>query len=89
MKAVTRPCELDRVCGALGLNDPARREAVEHLRPVFCARNGVIHELDLNTTTRGPRRRHRRNETMVDWTQAALRTGQAIVDPADASLAEP
>jgi hypothetical protein len=44
--------QVDRVAGALGLNDRALREEIKGLRGLFIARNEISHELDLQQTQR-------------------------------------
>lgn len=53
--------QVDRVAGALGLNDGALRKEIKELRTLFVARNEISHELDLRRTqNKGDRSRRTR-----------------------------
>lgn len=72
--------ELDKVCGALGIEKKEIRKEVGQLRDVFRARNEIIHELDLLSTPGGRARRDRAIGEMVGWASDALFVTQSIVN---------
>jgi YD repeat-containing protein len=77
--------ELDKVCTAFGIDDADLRKQVRGLRPMFQARNQIIHELDFTPEGRLTRRT-RPIGGMVHWASDALLTGQRIVSAVSLSL---
>ena len=62
--------QLQKVAGALGLNDSTLRQEISDIKPLFLARNEISHELDLlHTQRQGDRSRRTRRigptETLV------------------------
>lgn len=74
--------EVERTCGALGIDDSALRTRVVQMRSVFVARNQISHELDLQATKRrGDRsRRTRAMANSVSTAHEALDVAQAILN---------
>lgn len=78
--------QLHKVCAAVGIDDANLRQRVNDLRPVFAARNEIIHELDLTADQARRRRRHRAIGSMVQWASDALEVAQMIVNSTSESL---
>ena len=82
--------QVDKVAGALGLNDAALRREIRNLRPLFVARNEISHELDLlQTQKQGDRHRRTRRigatETLV---HSSLNLTQKMVNSVASALGE-
>lgn len=74
--------ELSRTAGALGLTDAELRRQVTELKPLFVARNQIVHELDLQRPGRpGDRsRRSRRMQEYVAMSRRALEAAQCMIN---------
>jgi hypothetical protein len=74
--------EVQRVAGALGINDQTLRQRIGELKPMFTARNEISHELDLRRTDRpGDRtRRSRSIQPTKNLCHEGLEVGQQIIN---------
>lgn len=74
--------QVDRVLGALGIAEPRVRQSSRDLKPLFVARNQIVHELDLvQPAVIGDR--HRRTRSMEEAKTLAhlgLETSQQIIN---------
>ncbi len=82
--------QLHAIAAALGLEDQALRQRISDLRPLFDARNQVVHELDLQKVERhGDRtRRTRAIATTKASAQDGLEVAQVIVNAVGLRLQE-
>jgi len=81
--------EVQKVAGALGVDDKDLRKKIGELKPLFTARNEISHELDLQSPEKpGDRTRRSRpiNQTK-DICYSAFEVGQLIVNAVGAQLA--
>jgi len=78
--------ELLRVAKAFGLSP--KEVVIDHakLRPIFEARNKIIHELDINLNVPRRKRNLRAQSTMKDYTEALIKVGESILRVADNKL---
>ncbi|MBE0417824.1 MAG: hypothetical protein IBX63_08655 [Coriobacteriia bacterium] len=74
--------QVDKVAGALGLNDRKLRQEITGLRPLFVARNQISHELDLQRTQKqGDRSRlSRKLGATKSLAHTGLNTTQKIIN---------
>jgi hypothetical protein len=74
--------EVQKVAGALGIDDPELRKRIGGLKDLFRARNEISHELDLREPARhGDRtRRSRRIEPTKKLCHEGLEVGQLIIN---------
>ena len=80
--------QLERTLTALGVTDPGLRKDITGLRPLFQARNEIVHELDLKRTTK-PRergRKERRLAEVTDQCNLGLQLAQRIVNTVATSI---
>lgn len=80
--------QVDRVAGALGLNDRALRQEIRELRTLFVARNEISHELDLRRTQKqGDRSRRTRSLKATEaLTHAGLNVTQKMINAVATTL---
>jgi len=80
--------QVDRVAGALGLNDGALRKEIKALRALFVARNEISHELDLlRTQKQGDRsRRTRPLGATKTLAHSGLNVAQKMINAVAATL---
>jgi hypothetical protein len=74
--------QVELAAGALGLSDPQIRRRIKELRPLFIARNEIVHELDLLDPGRhGDRQRRARTVgEVVSHAHLALDVGQVLIN---------
>jgi hypothetical protein len=80
--------EVQKVAGALGINDADLRKKIDELKPLFTARNEISHELDLQSPEKpGDRtRRSRPISQTKDTCYSAFEIGQLIVNAVGTQL---
>lgn len=74
--------EVQKVAGALGINDKELRKKIESLKPLFTARNEISHELDLQSPEK-PGDRSRRSRPIgqtKDICNSAFEVGQLMLN---------
>jgi len=78
--------ELSRVAKAFAL--PPKEVIIDHikLRPIFEARNKIIHELDINLNAPRRRRNLRAQITMKNYTETLIEIAQSILRAVDNKL---
>jgi hypothetical protein len=78
--------ELSRVAKAFGMSQ--KDVSIDHakLRPIFEARNKIIHELDINFNVPRRKRNLRRAGTMKTYTEALLDVAESFLQTVDAKL---
>ena len=78
--------ELSRVAKAFAL--PPKEVIIDHikLRPIFEARNKIIHELDINLNVPRRRRNLRTQSTMKNYTETLIEVGESILRAVDNEL---
>ncbi len=79
---------LHRICEAFGILSKTISKQIRELRPVFEARNDIIHEMDMDFESKNRNRRSRTRAQMVNWTNTALAMAEHIVDEVDARVGE-
>jgi len=74
--------QLNKVAGALGLNDSGMRQEIGRIKPLFVARNEISHELDLlHTQRQGDRaRRTRQIQASKNLANQGLNLTQKMVN---------
>ncbi len=80
--------QLDRILSALGIEDRDVRRRCKDLKPLFVARNEIVHELDL-VQVDTPGDRHRRTRTKAEAMELAhlgLEFGQQIINAVGAAI---
>ncbi|MFH9677935.1 hypothetical protein [Streptomyces globisporus] len=83
--------QVQKVAGALGVTDAKLRKRIGELKPLFVARNEIVHELDLKAPEK-PGDRHRRIRYIAktkEMTHHGLETTQQIVNAVAKSLGSP
>lgn len=80
---------LFEVAAALGVDPPRVGLDAEGLKPVFDARNKIIHELDIDLTARRRTRVVRSQRSMIRYSTVLLRLASAFTKSVDQRLASP
>ncbi|WP_411090117.1 hypothetical protein [Streptomyces sp. 061-3] len=83
--------QVQKVAGALGVTDAKLRKRIGELKPLFVARNEIVHELDLKAPEK-PGDRHRRIRSIGKTKEMAhhgLETTQQIVNSVAKTLGSP
>jgi hypothetical protein len=80
--------EVQKVAGALGINDKELRKKIDQLVPLFVARNEISHELDLQSPEKPAdrTRRSRGMEKTVNICNSGFDVSQRIVNAVGAKL---
>lgn len=80
--------EVQKVAGALGIDDPKLRQRISALKSLFVARNEISHELDLQRPNQpgDQTRRSRRMGRTKELCQEGLEVGQLIVNAVGALM---
>lgn len=81
------PQELAKACNALAVDPPAVGVRVADLRPIFTARNRIIHELDIDFGTGIRNRFPRSRQSMIDYSNTLLEVGEEIIRAVEGNLA--
>jgi hypothetical protein len=79
--------ELARTCNALAVDPSAVGVRVPDLRPIFTARNRIIHELDIDFGTGIRNRFPRSRQSMIDYSNKLLEIGEEIIKAVECNLA--
>ncbi len=83
--------QVQKAAGSLGVNDAKIRKRINELKPLFVARNEIVHELDLKAPER-PGDRHRRIRSITRTKEMAhhgLETAQQIINAVAKALGSP
>ncbi|MGV9965084.1 hypothetical protein ACWDU3_14280 [Streptomyces olivaceus] len=83
--------QIQKVAGALGVTDAKLRKRIGELKPLFVARNEIVHELDLRAPGK-PGDRHRRVRSIgktKEMTHHGLETTQQIINSVAKTLGSP
>lgn len=74
--------ELQRLAGALGIDDPSLRTRIRELQPLFKTRNHIVHELDLHhpRDPKGRIRRRRNLDEAIALTHQGLSLTQLLIN---------
>jgi hypothetical protein len=79
--------ELAKACNALAVEPQAVGVKVPDLRPIFTARNRIIHELDIDFGTGIRNRFPRSRESMIEYSNTLLEIGEEIIKAVEGNLA--
>ncbi|MEU5368217.1 hypothetical protein ABZ362_04345 [Streptomyces sp. NPDC005951] len=83
--------QVQKVAGALGVTDANLRKRIGELKPLFVARNEIVHELDLKAPEKSGDR-HRRMRSIgktKDMAHHGLETAQQIINSVAKALGSP
>lgn len=75
--------QLFKVVNALGIDQNTLGLDKNLLRPIFVARNQIIHELDIDLEGERRKRNIRSMDEMIDWTNKVLDLTKKIIDIVD------
>jgi hypothetical protein len=78
--------QLCKAIAALGLKPYEVGIDPQILKPIFEARNQIIHELDVNFNSPRRKRRARGRYDMLEYSEVLLKTGKSIIENVEAKL---
>lgn len=78
--------ELFHAAAALGLDTSALGKTAKELKPIFDARNQIIHELDIDLAGTKRKRRKRTRDSMLSDANALLLVGEGLILQVEAKL---
>lgn len=78
--------ELSRAAAALGLNPSQVGIDKKELKPIFDARNQIIHELDIDLTRANRTRRSRQKKKVLDDARKLIAIGEGLVSSVEKKL---